>query len=252
MDIGPIKNFINDKKYLASRKVEVTGSKQQLKNLNSEKQLEIARNVCEKIAKQIKSNFTKYEGTEIFIGKPVKEIVKDKTRKFSIEDNKNEGEGIGMSQTNNNELRLDLSKKNWYVYNENYGTKEEKYFIRFLNNMIEKLTEKYSEVYLIRNERLFKIYDFKQGRPFEPDFVLYLKKKKDNKTIYFQLFVEPKGEHLIEHEEWKEYFLKKIKEKYEVEIFAENKDFKIIGLPFYNEQERKQIFKNDFENELDI
>jgi len=208
--------------------------------------------VCEKIAEQIKSNFTKYEGTEIFIGEPVKEIVQDKTRIFALDDNKGQGEGIGMSETNNTELQLDLSKKKWYVYNENYGTDQEKYFIKFLNNMIEDLSKNYNKVYLIRNERLFQIYDFDQGRPFEPDFVLYLKKKESGKILHYQLFVEPKGDYLIEHEEWKENFLEEIKEKYKIEIFAENNKFKIIGLPFYNKELKESEFEKSLLAEIEI
>lgn len=251
-NLSSIKGFINDEKYLASRRVEVTGSKTQLENLNSEEKLEISREVCKKIAKQIKSNFTKYKGTEIFIGEPVKEVVKDKTRKFAIDDNKGQGEGIGMSETNDRELRLDLSQKEWYVYNENYGTDQEKYFIKFFNNMIEDLSEKHKEVYLIRNERLFQIYDFDQGRAFEPDFVLYLKKQKNNKTLHYQLFIEPKNSKLMLAEPWKENFLKEIKKRYKVEILAENNNFKIIGMPFYNEEERKEEFTKTFLNEIKI
>jgi|AntDeeMinimDraft_5_1070356.scaffolds.fasta_scaffold03309_2 type III restriction enzyme len=251
-NLSSIKEFINDKKYLASRKVEVNGSKYQVKNLSSKEKLEVTRGVCEKIAEQIKSNFTKYEGTEIFIGEPVKEIVQDKTRIFALDDNKGQGEGIGMSETNNTELQLDLSKKKWYVYNENYGTDQEKYFIKFLNNMIEDLSKNYNKVYLIRNERLFQIYDFDQGRPFEPDFVLYLKKKESGKILHYQLFVEPKGDYLIEHEEWKENFLEEIKEKYKIEIFAENNKFKIIGLPFYNKELKESEFEKSLLAEIEI
>lgn len=53
--------------------------------------------------------------------------------------------------------------------------------------------------------------------------------------MYFQVFIESKGEHLIEHDKWKNEFLEEISKKYANETFTlENKDYRLIGLPFYN------------------
>ena len=54
------------------------------------------------------------------------------------------------------------------------------------------MEEKYKNIYLLRNERHFAIYDFEQGRPFEPDFVLFLEEDNGVLTTY-QEFIEPKG-----------------------------------------------------------
>ena len=78
-------------------------------------------------------------------------------------------------------LKIDLISQSWYIYDENYGTSEEKYLIRFIKNNIAILESKIFEIYLLRNENLFQIYRFSDGKPIEPDFILFLKDKKTKK-----------------------------------------------------------------------
>ena len=78
------------------------------------------------------------------------------------------------------------------MYNANYGTSEEKAFVQMLDAQTHWLKEIYDGIYLIRNERHFKIYNFDDGQAFEPDFVLFLRQKNGN-TLTYQLFIEPKG-----------------------------------------------------------
>jgi len=101
-------------------------------------------------------------------------------------------------------------------------------------------------VYLIRNERLFKIFRFKDGAALEPDFVLFMRKQNSRKAVLYQLFIEPKGEHLASGEQWKENFLLEIGKEYKLETVFKNKDFKLHGLPFYNEGGKKQEFEDAF------
>jgi type III restriction enzyme len=92
----------------------------------------------------------------------------------------------------------------------------------------EGLKEKFENIYLIRNERELKIYD-KYGRAFEPDFLLFCK-ERDGEELTFQVFVEPKGEHL---DKWKEDFLKEIRvEQKIIEIHTDK--YLITAVPFYN------------------
>lgn len=71
----------------------------------------------------------------------------------------------------------------------------------------------------------------------------------ENGILIYQLFIEPKGQFLIAKDQWKEDFLKQIKEEYKIDIIFHNKDFKLIGLPFYNEAIKKTEFDNKF-NEI--
>ena len=41
--------------------------------------------------------------------------------------------------------------------------------MKYIDKIHAKLREKYNEVYLIHNERFFRLYNFEDGKPFEPD-----------------------------------------------------------------------------------
>ena len=56
----------------------------------------------------------------------------------------------------------------------------------------------------------FKIYNFEDGRPFAPDFVLFLRRRYGEKYDNLQIFIEPKGTHLLANDKWKEDFLNQI------------------------------------------
>ena len=109
-----------------------------------------------------------------------------------------------MKTPKNQMYALDLSNVRWYAYNDNYGTSEEKALVKYIEGKMEKFEEKYDEIYLVRNEKDLKIYDFAEGRPFEPDFVLFLRVKgSSDKYDNLQLFIEPKGNNLLIKDKWK-------------------------------------------------
>lgn len=158
----------------------------------------------------------------------------------------------------------DIAKDNtWYVLDGFAGTSEEKELINFIKDTIGNLEQKYKEIYLLRNEEVYKIYDFEQGRGFQPDFILFLK-TKDKKELgngfkeelYYQIFIEPKGNEYVGYdgtfktgkEGWKEKFLEEITEKYGFEkvIKAENPNYRLIGLPFFN-KDHNSNFKQKYE-----
>lgn len=235
-----IKEFICSLKQI---KVDIRSSKIKLENLTPDDKLGICLNVLKQLELEIKADYTEYKGTELFEPYKVNYIVKDKTLNINVGDYSDQEYGIAMSETKKEDLRLDLSNKSWYVYNENYGTSEEKHFIQFLNGVMDKLSKKYSEVYLVRNADLFKLYRFSDGKPIEPDFVLYLKKDNEDKPICYQLFVEAKGDHLLKTDQWKEDFLKEIEGKYKIEILDQSVNYKLIGMPFYNENIKFNFIK---------
>ena len=103
-----------------------------------------------------------------------------------------------MNNIQETKIPLNLTNKPWHVFNDCFGTSEEKCFVKYIDKVYDKLRKKYDEIYLIRNERFFKIYTFKEGRPIEPDYVLFLQKKNSSQSLYYQIFVEPKGNYLKE------------------------------------------------------
>ncbi|MGB4265264.1 MAG: hypothetical protein WBJ31_08330, partial [Bacteroidales bacterium] len=165
--------------------------------------------------------------------------------------------------TDSERIAKELESEKWYVLDSFYGTSEEKELINFIKKTIENLEQKYEEIYLLRNEEVYKIYDFEQGRGFHPDFILFLK-TKDKKELkngfkaelYYQIFIEPKGNDYIGDdgtfktgkEGWKEQFLEEITKKYGFEkvIRAENPNYRLIGLPFFNKIHNSN-FKKEYE-----
>lgn len=94
---------------------------------------------------------------------------------------------------------------NWFSHDKLVGTSEEKGLVDAVREklMDPGLLAKYSDAYLIRNEKDFSVFA-KDGRAFQPDFILMFSDKTSGDGKAFQLFIEPKGEHLAEHDQWKE------------------------------------------------
>ena len=230
-DIDSINDFIHKKEYLAG--LEIT-----LKSQNAVFEDSLAvyfegtLELLGQMENEIKSVTTIYEGTGNFKAHDIKVVFDEKT--LNINRNAERANG-------DEDFVLD---KSWYAFNANFGTSEEKAFVRMLSRQIENLEKDYENIYLVRNERHFKIHNFSDGRAFEPDFVLFLKQKSGD-ILTYQLFIEPKGKHLkySESEKWKEYFLKEIKEKYKDKIlsFASKDRYRIIGVEFYNNDEENKF-----------
>jgi len=232
-------------------RIDIRSSKEKLNNLTPDDKLDVCLTVLKQLESQIRADYTEYTGTKLFIPNKIKNVVRDKTLSINVGDYSDQEFGRPMSNPVHGNLQLNLSDKNWYVYDENYGTSEEKHFIQFINGVMEKLKEKYSEIYLVRNANLFKIYRFSDGKAIEPDFVLFLKENGNKKWIQYQLFIEPKGTHLLKTDQWKEDFLKEIESNHQLQIIAENGSYKLIGMPFYNE-DTKTNFINVFNEKLKL
>ena len=230
-NLKTLKEFLTGENYLGNIGIEfkyAKGSEITGKDIYRELKQEVFPVIC----KHINEIKTEYEGREEFKPYEIKNIIKDKTIYLSSVNN--EGKGESQIETSNNELKLDLSMENWYVYNDNYGTTEEKKFVKYFKNEIKpKLDEKNFEYYVIRNERFSELalYSFDKGEKFEPDYLLFIKNKNnDNKSEEYQIYAEPKGEQLLLVDKWKEDFLIKIEEKQK----TMKNNHKIIGLPFFN------------------
>ena len=148
---------------------------------------------------------------------------------------------------------MTLLVKNWYVLDNFAGTSEEENLITFIEGIINNLEGKYGEIYLLRNEEVYKIYDFEKGRGFQPDFILFLK-NKDDVPMYYQVFIEAKQEKYMtsDSEIWKGEFLKQITEKYGTVGCIPNiekRNYYLIGLPFYNHSS-DTAFKDPFKEKL--
>ncbi|PIZ16879.1 type III deoxyribonuclease [Candidatus Desantisbacteria bacterium CG_4_10_14_0_8_um_filter_39_17] len=237
--IKSVREFVLSPNYLGWVEIEVSGPKDKLNKLTPIEKLEVALFVVRNISEKARVNTSEFVGTNLFKARMLQQVFKDKKIKIDIDEVKNK------------ELKdVNLAEKDWYAQNEFYGTEEEQKFISFIDGFIEKLRQRYSEIVLLRNEKFFQVFDFDEGRPFEPDFIMILKKRNRTISIY-QIFIEPKGDQFKDNrgrfeesrESWKQEFLLELESKADTDLKLENKHFKLIGLPFYNEKLKKEFEK---------
>ena len=111
--------FINDNKFLNTVKIEFTGNTEQVQNPTNEMKLEATVTALDEMSKLISQGYTEYRGTKRFYPKSVaKKFGAEngvKVLNFSIE-NDNGGIGIGQSKTVKEDLRINLSEEDWYVF----------------------------------------------------------------------------------------------------------------------------------------
>jgi len=128
--LNSIDDFIDD---LQKISVEVSGNSTQISNLNYSQKLGMILHCLEFVKNNIDEKSFDYEGDKVFKPKLIKEILKDKILKFAINYNENDKE-FGKSANNNisKYFGLNLGEKDWYIHNDNFGTNEEKAFIKYL------------------------------------------------------------------------------------------------------------------------
>lgn len=62
-----------------------------------------------------------------------------------------------------------------------------------------------------------------------------------------QIFIGPKGTHLLEKDAWKEKFLLQMKdEAIPVKVFKDDNDYRIWGFHFFNQDQRMKEFDLEF------
>lgn len=241
-NLNSISEFITSTDYLGKIKLDVSGLPEQISNLTPKEKLEASVRVLEDISSVLASDKIEYKGSKEFKPYMVKDKFKDKVLNFTVNESEDKEYGKSMINPTETSYHLDLSKRDWYVFEDCFGTSEEKLLIKFIDKAYEKLKPKFEEVYLVRNERHFKIYNFEDGRPTEPDFVLFLVNHNPEESLHYQIFIEPKGGHLIKQDEWKENFLKQLRAEHSLEQLWKGKNYIIWGMPFFNETLRKTEF----------
>jgi type III restriction enzyme len=228
-----IDEFIASNSYLGSQNVEISGRTTEVKELTQEEKLNCALHILKTLQPDIERGNIDFKGSTVFTPNSIQKIFEDREMNFTLSADGDAETGYPMSRPKLEKHYLDLSQENWYAYQENYGTSEEKKLVIFIKGAITKLKKRYEDVYLLRNEKSFQLYRFSDGKAFEPDFVLFLKEKTSNETVVYQLFIEPKGEGYMEGDKWKEDFLKDIENKF---VIHQSTNYKLVGLPFYNSE----------------
>ena len=230
--IESVNDIIESDDFLANIRINFTGLADDINNLSNRNKFRAIVSVLDEAEEKLKNNMTDYKGTKEFSSRKINEVFHDKTIKIE--------EGVRRSDGEEDFIK----DKDWYVFNANYGTSEEKACVRLIDRLIEEeFKNKYKEIFLIRNELHFVIYNFKDGRGFAPDFVLFMK-GKSGKEIAYQIFIEPKGKHLHEKDRWKEKFLNEIKEMFEsssLAKFVETNKYRVVGVPFFSKEDENRF-----------
>ena len=236
-----IREFITSEDYLGGLEITFEGNLYGLDE-DPEEKLAAVSGLLSEIESEVREQITDYEGTKEFRRNWVHEVFKDKVLKFSADNIRGEDDS---------QFAHFVSSRDWFANNTIYGTSEEKAFVRMLDRFIIQLEEQYDEIYLIRNEGHFAIYSFSDGSAFQPDFALFLREKNGEMSIY-QLFIEPKGAHLREHDRWKEKFLAEITFQFKGRrLEFNNKKYRLIGVPFYNNEDENE-FRQALESVLSL
>ena len=226
--LASIREFITSENYLGGLAITFKGDLLHLE-ANRPAKLAASEGLLSQIETEIRQQITEYEGTKHFRPKQVHDIFKDKLLKF---DARNPRATIDKQ----------FEDQDWFPFNRLYGTSEEKAFVDLLIRKIKDLAIDYDEIYLLRNEGHFAIYNFSDGQAFYPDFALFLQEKK-GKVVCYQFFVEPKGKFLQVHDQWKEDFMRDITTKFkDKRLTFENTKYRLIGLPFYNEENENSFW----------
>lgn len=249
-NLSSVEEFIESENYLGRVVVRISAKSEIIEVIPQIEKLNAVRSVLTAIAEKLEQERIDYKGSKEFSQEFVKTVFKDKILNIVNDGNGNQEFGIPQSSSLSPELTLDLSNRDWFAFNENFGTAEEKHLVKYVDEMITDLQKKYDDVYLLRNERHLRIYSFDDGRPFEPDFVLFLNKKETDVQVTYQVFIEPKGDHLLEKDEWKQKFLLQLKSEHKIDQVWKGKQFVVWGLPFYNKKLAQKVFEPAFQLEL--
>lgn len=250
-NLKSVQEFMTDESYIGKIRVEVSGTPEQVENLTAADKLQAAVQILTEISAVVASDKVEYKGTKEFKPFMIKDRITDKTLNFAADEGEDQEFGRSMNDAAETAIHLDLTTRDWFVFDDCFGTSEEKLLIKFIDKHYNDLKKKFSDVYLIRNERHFKIYNFDDGRPLEPDFILYLIGREESHTMHYQVFIEPKGGHLLKQDEWKEKFLMRLQAESVIEQLWGDRKFAVWGLPFFNSTLRVAEFDTAFESVFD-
>lgn len=246
-NLKSLREFITDDSYLGGVRLLIESRDE---TPTATTYFEACLYVLTKIGGEISGIKETYEGTTDFTDKKFSEVFRSKT--LHITDPHGEGEGISQNASAiRPEWKINLEDADWFVFNDNFGTTEEKAFVAHFSTYVDELKKEYEKVYLVRNERQLVLYSFDGGERFEPDYLMFLRKKNATGYDQYQIFVEPKGNHLLAQDKWKEDFLLQIENRgIPKKTFADDTKYHVWGFPFYNQQNRMTEFTTAFKSIL--
>lgn len=236
--ISSLNDFMNEMKDI---QVICKGNVKDEHALTQEHKLQIAEELLKNIEDDLLPLEERYIGSNNFESYPIHKVFADNiVRKYTISKDSPKA-GQSQKDLRFQDLFADIDAFDWYAYDDNFGTDEEKLLVRALHSIMDSLESKWSDIYLLRNEKAVRIYNFEDGKAFEPDFLMFANDKKSGNTSW-QIFIEPKGSQFIDSEGgfykgkegWKQQFLNEITKRSEAKTLVDDEYFRIVGVPFYN------------------
>lgn len=247
-NLKSVSEFIDSDNYLGGVSIELTADDDDLETTSVAQRFYVLDNILHDIKNSIAEEDVRWIGTQAFEPMLIKNTIKERVKlKIATSDSPDREYGRSTYQSEN--YYVNLHEKDWFVYDNHYGTSEEKSLVKTMDAMMHDLEAKWDDIHLIRNERFIKIYAFDDGASFEPDFLLFANNKKIG-NVSWQVFIEPKGNQFLGDsrtfddgkEAWKQRFLLQIKDKFKTATLLEDDNYRVVGLPFYNEQHTKEAF----------
>lgn len=239
-NLSSVEEFLSDSQYLGSLIINVNlPSTLDLNNLPPSEKLQLLETVLTRISENIRRNYQKYRGTHRFISKPLKDVIMD----YSVH--------VDPSMMVNQRITSESTiGKTWYVYDKAILNQLEHRMIKLLDMFMEKLRGKYNDIYVIRNDEKttrFKLTEFDGVRGFMPDFIMLMKDKAET-NVYYQVFLEPKGDDRLIQDAWKERMLADINDPSLI-VVDSDEDVRLVGIKFFADSQR-QAFHEDFSEKL--
>ncbi|RXF30325.1 DEAD/DEAH box helicase [Enterococcus faecalis] len=223
--------LINSSQYFNGVSIKVSLPKgQHIIDLSATEKLEIIDKFLMYCEEKIRKNYKKEIGLKIFKPVPIRDVLKD----YEIVSPK-----FQTGQVTQHILPYPMKGKDWFVYTHAIVNGTEKKLVDLIGTFVQTLENKYEKVYLIRNDEKgirLKLTEFNGPRGFMPDFILYL----ENENYNYQVYIEPKGQHLESNDAWKQEMLYEINGS-DIEVIGENEEVRLIGLKFYNEDNEREF-----------
>lgn len=223
--------LINSPQYFNGVSIKVSLPKgQYIADLSATEKLEIIDKFLVYCEEKIRKNYKKEIGLKIFKPVPIRDVLKD----YEVVSSK-----VQTGQVTQRIRPHSMKGKDWFVYTHAIVNGTEKKLVDLIGTFVQTLENKYEKVYLIRNDEKgirLKLTEFNGPRGFMPDFILYL----ENETFNYQVYIEPKGQHLESNDAWKQEMLYEINGS-DIEIIGENEEVRLIGLKFYNEDNEREF-----------
>lgn len=239
-ELCSINEFLTDSRYLGGLIINVSlPNTLNLTDLHSHEKLQFLETILTRISENIRRNYQKYRGTHRFISRPLKDVITD----YSVY--------LDPKMMINQRITSEATTgKTWYVYDKAILNQLEHRLIKLLDIFMEKLRGKYDDIYVIRNDEKttrFKLTEFNGVRGYMPDFIMLIKDKAEAE-VYYQVFLEPKGDDRLIQDAWKEDMLAEINDPNLIVI--ENDDnVRLVGIKFFADTRRKD-FIQDFADKL--